>query len=152
MAMANRLGIVTLCSPHNVTHFTSIIFSARARHNEIAFNHSMVLGALTSVRSPNLTVQGSTISVTWEPPNIISVDPDIEGYYVNIAKLCSSSSLQTLGTEFVTETEYSYPTPPDGACCIYMFAITPVNEAGNGKQSTKSYIRTETRMLFSVSL
>ena len=111
-----------------------------------------LLGPLTAVDRLTLTEQNSTISVTWGAPStldITSVDSDIKGYYVNVMKSCStSSSLQTLDTELVTETRYSYPTPPDGVCCIYMFAITPVNVVGNGTQTTVPYIRTETRMLF----
>ena len=116
----------------------------------------LFLGTLTAIRSPTLTEQNSTIFLTWGAPStldILNVDPDIEGYYVKTKKSSSTSSLlQTLDTEFVNETRYSYPTPHDGACCTYMFAITPVNVVGNGTQTTVYYRRTDTRMLFSVSL
>ena len=80
-----------------------------------------------------MTVQDSTISLTWTAPftlDIRGVDPDIT-YCV-----CVTSSLTLHSQCVITETEYEYPIPPDSACHDHMVTVTPVNPAGNGTSST----------------
>ena len=83
-----------------------------------------------------LTIHNSTISLTWTAPftlDITGVDPDIT-YCVGVVNSTSSSILHSECG--ITETEYEYPIPPDSACHMYMFTVTPVNVAGNGELET----------------
>ena len=49
-----------------------------------------------------------------------------------------NSTSSTLHSECgITETEYECPIPPDSACHMYMFTVTPVNVVGNGSASSK---------------
>ena len=84
-----------------------------------------------------MTVQDSTISLTWTAPftlDIAGVDPDIT-YCVGVVN--SSSTLHSQCG--ITETEYEYPIPPDSACHDHMVTVTPVNPAGNGTSSLLTY-------------
>ena len=85
-----------------------------------------------------MTVQDSTISLTWTAPftlDITDIDPDIT-YCVGVAN-STSSSIQC----GITETGFSFSIPPDSACHNYMFTftVTPVNVVGNGTSSTYYY-------------
>ena len=95
-------------------------------------------GILSTVGSLMMTVQDSTISLTWTAPftlDITGVDPDIT-YCVGVVNFTSGSS-STLHSECgITETEYEYPIPPDSACHDHMVTVTPGNPAGNGTSST----------------
>ena len=99
-------------------------------------------GLLSAVDSLSLTVQNSTISLTWTAPftlDITGVDPDIT-YCVGVVNPTSSSILHSQCG--ITETEYEYPIPPDSACHDHMVTVTPVNPAGNGTSSTLTYSQT----------
>ena len=92
-----------------------------------------MLGLLPAVGSLELTILNSSYSLEWIPPfslDITSVDPDIEGYCVDITLPTSSSTpLSQCG---ITDTHFSYPIAPDSGCHDYIFTIIPVNVLGNG--------------------
>ena len=91
------------------------------------------IGLLSAVGSLRVTVQYSTISLTWTAPftfNIRGVDPDI-AYCVGAVN-STSSSIQLHSQCGITETEFEYPIPPDSGCHDYIVTVTPVNPAGNG--------------------
>ena len=97
-------------------------------------------GLLPAVGSLMLLVQDSrsTITLTWRAPftlDISRIDPDIEGYCVDVI---SSTSSKTLHSECgITETEFTYPEPP--GCDGYTFTVIPVNIVGNGTTSSRSF-------------
>ena len=95
----------------------------------------MHAGLLSAVGSLMMTVQDSTISLTWTAPFTLDIpgDPDIT-YCVCEVNSTSSSTLHSQCG--ITETEYEYPIPPDSACHDHMITVTPVNPAGNGTSST----------------
>ena len=96
----------------------------------------MCIGLLPAVRSLELTIVNSSYSLEWVPPfslDIPSVDPDIEGYCVNITSLTSSNTLHSQCE--ITNVSFSYPIPSDDGCHDYMFTVTPVNILGNGTQA-----------------
>ena len=96
----------------------------------------LTTGLLSAVGSLMMTVQDSTISLTWTAPftlDITGVDPDIT-YCVGVVNSTSSSTLHLECG--ITETEYEYPIPSDSACHDHMVTVTPVNHAGNGTSST----------------
>ena len=96
----------------------------------------MNIGLLSAVGNLMMTVQDSTISLTWTAPftlDITIVDADIT-YCVSVVN--STSSLALHLECGITETEYEYPIPPDSACHDHMVTVTPVNPAGNGSSST----------------
>lgn len=91
------------------------------------------VGLLPAVRSLELIILNSSYSLEWEPPfslDISSVDPDIEGYCVDIT--FSYTLLSQCG---ITDVSFSYTIPPDDGCHDYMFTVTPVNILGNGTQA-----------------
>ena len=101
----------------------------------------MQLGHLSAVGSLSVTVQDSTISLTWTAPftqDITGVDPDIT-YCVGVVYSTSSSTLHSECGITETEYEYTYSIPFDIACHDYMVTVTPVNPAGNGTPSTLVY-------------
>ena len=83
-----------------------------------------------------MTVQDSTISLTWTAPFTLDIpgDPDIT-YCVGVVNSTSSSILHSQCG--ITETGFSFSIPPDSACHNYTFTftITPVNVVGNGTSS-----------------
>lgn len=94
-----------------------------------------------------LTIGDSVIVLNWLPPftlNIDGIERDIEGYRVEVF---NSSSYSLIHSVFVMTNETEYPTPPDGACHIYMFTVTPENINGGGAKNTVSYFGAETRTL-----
>ena len=100
----------------------------------IDFILQLTTGLLSAVGSLMMTVQDSTISLTWTAPftlDISFVDPDIT-YCVGVVNSTSSSTLHSQCG--ITETVFSFSIPPDTACHNYMFTftITPVNVVGNG--------------------
>ena len=100
--------------------------------------HLVFTGFLSAVGSLMMTVQNSTISLTWTAPftlDITGVDPDIT-YCVGVVNSTSSSTLHSECG--ITETEYEYPIPPDSACHDHMVTahVTPINVVGNGTSST----------------
>ena len=106
----------------------------------------ILLGLLVAVGSLTMTVQNSIISLTWRAPftlNILSENPDIEGYCVDVF---NSSSYTLVHSECgINDTLFNYPTPDDSVCHIYMFTVTPVNVVGNGTKNTISYFGVESR-------
>lgn len=105
-------------------------------------------GLLSATDSLTLTVQASTISLTWIPPftlDITFVTPDIEGYCVSVDVITTKSASTLIYSECVNVTEFSYPLPPDTGCHTYSFNVTPVNIAGNGTSATVSYSPTESK-------
>ena len=87
-------------------------------------------GLLSAVGSLMMTVQDSTIFLTWTAPftlDIRGVNPDIT-YCVGVST--SSSILHSQCG--IPETEYEYPIPPDSECHDNMVTVTPVNLVGNG--------------------
>ena len=100
----------------------------------IDFILQLTTGLLSAVDSLMMTVQDSTISLTWTVPftlDIAAVDPDIT-YCVCVVNSTSSSTLHSQCG--ITKTEFSFSIPPDTACHNYMFTftVTPVNGVGNG--------------------
>ena len=96
-------------------------------------------GILSAVGSLRATSQNYTFFLTWTAPftlDIAGVDPDIT-YCVGVVNSTSSTLHSQCG---ITETEYEYPIPPDSACHMYMFTVTPVNPVGNGQPSTQEGI------------
>ena len=154
--IGGALSITNLLVDYNMTRITckvdesSSVFNATSllllqgiythqRHILAMLLHWIIIGLLSAVGSLTITVQDSAISLTWTAPftlDIQGVDPDIT-YCVC---LVNSTSLSTLHSECeITEVEYEYPIPPDSACHMYMFTVTPVNVVGNGTSSTLTY-------------
>ena len=96
--------------------------------------------------------QSSRLSLTWDPPyslNIDNVDPDIEGYYVNIYVSNYTSSQELLLSEFITSTNFTFELPEgrNSGCDRFYFAIFGVNIVGEGAMKTTSYAKSTTSML-----
>ena len=77
------------------------------------------------------------------------MDPDISGYCVDVVNSTSSSTLHSECG--ITETQFSYPIPPDSDCHVYTLAVTPVNIVGNGSEELTSYVGAEERMTAKLS-
>ena len=118
---------------HNYVHRLMII---------IVIIFCYTLGLLPAVSFLSLTEQDSTISLTWTAPftlDILDVHPDIT-YCVDVYK--SKTSFPVFHSECgIPNTNFSYPTPPDSVCYIYIFTVTPVNGVGKGTRKTKHFIR-----------
>ena len=102
----------------------------------------MHAGLLPAVGSLSLTVQNSNYSLEWIPPfslNITLIDPDIEGYCVDITSLTSTSVLHSQCG--VNGTLFSYPIPSNDGCHDYEFTVTPVNVVGNGTTANLSHFQ-----------
>ena len=102
-------------------------------HNVIA------IGLLPAVGSLLLAVS-NTITLTWTPPftlDITNIDPDIEGYCVDVVSTTSSATLHSQCEIIVTE--FTYPFPPRSWCDEFSFVVTPVNVVGNGTSSLRNY-------------
>ena len=84
-----------------------------------------------------VTVVNSSFYLTWGAPfseDIVGVDPNIEGYCVDVTSSTSSSHLfhSECG---INQTEYRYDSSGNLCDPVY-FIITPVNVVGNGTQIT----------------
>ena len=98
------------------------------------------VGTLSAVGSLSISVSGANISLTWTAPftlDIFGVDPDITGYCVNVVNSTSSLTLHTQCG--ITETQFSYPIPPNADCHVYTFTVTAINVVGMGEPATISY-------------
>ena len=99
------------------------------------------VGLLSAVGSLNITTLDSTLTLTWTPPftlDIEAVESDISGYCVDVVNSTSSSTLHSECG--ITETQFSYPIPPDSDCYVYNFTVTPVNIVGNGTSEIVTYM------------
>ena len=107
--------------------------------------HVATAGLLAAVGSPKLRIDTSAISLTWTPPfslDITDIDPDIEGYCVDV--IDTSSSLVVHSECGITETQFSYPIPPNISHSLYyVFKVIAVNAIGNGTQSVIVYSESE---------
>ena len=107
-----------------------------------------VPGLLSVVGSLNITTVDSTLTLTWTVPfslDITNVKLDISYCMYICVDVVNSTSSSTLHSECgITETQFSYPIPPDSDCHVYTFTVTPVNIVGNGSRDTVSYIGAET--------
>ena len=103
----------------------------------------MHAGLLSAVGSMALTVhQNSNYTLEWVPPfslDIASIDPDIEGYCVDITSLSTTSVLRSQCG--VNGTLFSYPIPSNDGCHDYEFTVTPVNVVGNGTTANVSHFQ-----------
>ena len=105
------------------------------------FGLQFKLGLLSAVGSLSVTVQDSTISLTWTAPftlDIAGVDADIT-YCVGVVNSTSSSTLHSECGITETEYEYTHSIPLDAVCHDYRVTVTPVNVVGNGTSSTLVY-------------
>lgn len=99
--------------------------------------YTLYSGRLTAVVNPIVTFANFTFTLTWEAPytqDIKNVDPDIEGYCVDVM---SSSSLfhSECGID-ATEFAVDSSLISGSVCHTVLFAITPVNIVGNGSKIT----------------
>lgn len=98
------------------------------------------VGFLHAVGSLTLSARNSTLSLTWTPPftlDITGVDPDIEGYCIDITSSTSSFTLYSDCGINISMTEFLIPR--DCGCHNYSFAVTPVNVVGNGTSERRLY-------------
>ena len=89
------------------------------------------------MQSLNVASQNGVVTVSWTAPftlDITDVDPDIEGYCVNVVNSTTSATLQSECD--ITETEFSYVLPPRSVCTTFIFTIIPRNLAGNGTSAS----------------
>ena len=99
------------------------------------------MGSLEWIPTQNLTA----ITLTWTAPftlDITSVDPDIEGYTVNVSKIDANSTVSiNINNYTTTETSFLYTLPSnDGPCFSYLFTVYARNAAGDGEHSNVQYI------------
>ncbi len=88
------------------------------------------VGSLTATPIP----LDSIISLTWTPPGIPNVDPDIT-YCVGVVNFTSSLVIDSQCG--ITDTQYNYTVSPnDTKCDTYTFTVTPVNIVGNGTSAS----------------
>ena len=143
------IHLIAPAGDHNqyqFSHLKLFYISFLCRGCELKFISYALLGLLSAVGSFAMTVQDSTISLTWTAPSTLDIpseNPDIRGYCVDIF---NSSSYTLVHSECgINDTLFNYPTPDDGVCHIYMFTVTPVNVVGNGTKNTISYFGVESR-------
>ena len=98
------------------------------------------IGLLSDVVSLELTLlPGSIVSLRWKPPfslDITVVDPDIEGYCVDVISTTSSSTLHSQCG--INRTEFNYSLPVGTVCEDHTYSVTAVNVVGNGTRATIS--------------
>ncbi len=83
-----------------------------------------LLSAVSSLTATLIPLD-SIISLTWTPPGVANVDPDITGYCVDVVN--STSSLVIDSQCGITDTQYNYTVSPnDIVCDTYTFTVTPV--------------------------
>lgn len=73
--------------------------------------------------------------LNWIAPHsldLTDIDPDIEGYCIDIENSTSSSTIHSECN--IIATEFTYPHPAGGWCDTFVFVVTPVNVVGNGTQ------------------
>ena len=89
------------------------------------------IGFLSAIGSLMMTVQDSTISLTWTAPFTLDIpgDPDIT-YCVSMVNSTSSSTLHSPCG--ITETGFSFSIPPDSACHNYTFTFTVIDSSECG--------------------
>ena len=96
----------------------------------------MHIGLLSDVVSLELTLlPDSIVSLHWKPPfslDITGVDPDIEGYCVDVISTTSSSTLHSQCG--INRTEFNYSLPVGIVCEDHTYTVTAVNVVGNGTQ------------------
>ncbi|MEN0129198.1 MAG: fibronectin type III domain-containing protein [Brevundimonas sp.] len=94
-------------------------------------NEKVAAGAPTAPGTPTLTVDGSSIVVTWEPSADVDLD-SVTGYVVQL------SGDNRAETDAAT-TSYTFTDLPDGS---YRAAVRAVNEVGQSAASTPSDVVT----------
>ena len=95
------------------------------------------IGTLSAVSSLMLTVNSTTIYLTWIAPftlDIRGIDPDLS-YCVHV----TIGNTQANSTCGITDTEFHYSIPPGVGCDPILFTVIPVNIVDNGTQETISY-------------
>ena len=99
------------------------------------------IGLLSDVVSLELTLlSDSIVSLHWKPPfslDITVVDPDIEGYCVDVISTTSSTLHSQCG---INRTELNYSLPVGTVCEDHTYSVTAVNVVGNGTRETISII------------
>ena len=131
-------SILLICAKYNTNGYVDTLHMSMPSY----WNHYNYTGFLSAVGSLMMTVQNSTISLTWTAPFTLDIpgDPDIT-YCVGVVNSTSSSTLHSQCG--ITETGFSFSIPPDSACHNYTFTftVTPVNGVGNGISSTYSHLQ-----------
>ena len=95
--------------------------------------------------------QPSRLSLTWDPPfslDIANVDPDIEGYCVNVSVANSSQEIRLVTECGITATNFTFQVPENrnSGCDVYYLSVAGVNLVGEGAMKTASYTETTTSM------
>lgn len=85
-----------------------------------------LLGLLSAVTNLNGSVQGSTISLTWNAPFSLDIS-GVTGYCVDIIDTISSSIFFSQCE--INTTRFSYTL---SGCQEHVYTVTPVNVVGNG--------------------
>ena len=102
-------------------------------------NAMLAAGTLPPVQSLALTVSGSTVTYTWEPPHTLELPEreNIEGYKVEVINSITSEKLHS---DTVNVTEYSFDVPLMSWCFVPLFTVIAVNVVGDGTPKTKSFV------------
>ena len=117
-------------------------------HSHLHRNHQChilhYIGLLSDVVSLELTLlSDSIVSLRWKPPfslDITVVDPDIEGYCVDVISTTCTSSLTLHSQCGINRTEFNYSLPVGTVCEEHTYSVTTVNVVGNGTRATISII------------
>ena len=100
----------------------------------------MIIGVLDEVKEVNVSVNCSSISLTWKPPfsfNISNIDPDMM-FCIEVYNISEGEMVQLHDSErycSITTPQYILLTQDPMPTHSYQFRITPRNIVGLGAPS-----------------
>ena len=97
------------------------------------------------VQHLQLMLQNGSICASWTSPFTLEL-PDSIMYCVDVVINNSSFSQYSNSTCSISDTEFCYSMQAISWCHRHCFFITPVNQVGNGTNSSSSFINNYTGM------
>ena len=96
-----------------------------------------LIGTLPAVGSLWLSFNSTTISLAWTAPSVNGIEPDVDGYCIDIVSATAFFS-RTFGCE-LRGLQFHYPVPADSICNAYTFIVSANNMMGRGQGRNVSF-------------